>query len=157
MELTNVDKIAIESLINEGYSPNYIRSQFEDDKQEVAVKYATKMKRKRDKTVAIKPEEPPVKEFDKPALLNRLAKAGIHGEVAERLIKKALPNVSSKPPVDEIYNEVIRNIGPRELMVTTTEGGNKGVAVMTSAASAKGEKIGEKNPQEKKYVFKPNE
>ena len=157
MALTDIDKLAIDNLINEGYSPNYIRGKFEDEKQELAVKYATKMKRKREKTLAVKPEEEPIKEFDKPALLSRLAKAGIHGEVAERLIKRALPNVSSKPAVDEIYNEVIKNIGPRELMITETEAGNKGVAVMTGSASAKGEKIVGKHPQEKKYVFKPNE
>ncbi|MBP9778298.1 MAG: hypothetical protein KBD25_03860 [Rickettsiaceae bacterium] len=93
--------------------------------------------------------------FDKKAVLAKLAKAGIHGEVAERLISRALPNVSSRPEVNELYNEAIRMLGPRELMVTETEGGNKGVAVMTSAASAKGEKLVGKKRQET-YVFNPN-
>lgn len=93
--------------------------------------------------------------YDRRAVLSKLAKAGIHGKDADRLIERALQNVSSRPEVMELYNEVINLIGPRELMVTETANGNSGVVAMTGQASSKGEKIGG-SKTEKSYVFKPN-
>ncbi len=143
--LNEIEIYAIEGMLSKGMTKAEIHKSFSEDQLLEVDKQIKKLSKKK------KVDEP----FDKKAVLAKLAKAGIHGEVAERLISRALPNVSSRPEVNELYNEAIRMLGPRELMVTETEGGNKGVAVMTSAASAKGEKLVGKKRQET-YVFNPN-
>lgn len=143
--LSEIEIYAIEGMLSKGMTKAEIHKSFSEDQLLEVDKQIKKLSKKK------KVDEP----FDKKAVLAKLAKAGIHGEVAERLISRALPNVSSRPEVNELYNEAIRMLGPRELMVTETEGGNKGVAVMTSAASAKGEKLVGKKRQET-YVFNPN-
>lgn len=143
--LSEIEIYAIEGMLSKGMTKAEIHKSFSEDQLLEVDKQIKKLSKKK------KVDEP----FDKRAVLAKLAKAGIHGEVAERLISRALPNVSSRPEVNELYNEAIRMLGPRELMVTETEGGNKGVAVMTSAASAKGEKLVGKKRQET-YVFNPN-
>lgn len=143
--LNEIEIYAIEGMLSKGMTKAEIHKSFSEDQLMEVDKQIKKLSKKK------KVDEP----FDKKAVLAKLAKAGIHGEVAERLISRALPNVSSRPEVNELYNEAIRMLGPRELMVTETEGGNKGVAAMTSAASAKGEKLVGKKRQET-YVFNPN-
>ena len=143
--LNEIEIYAIEGMLSKGMTKAEIHKSFSEDQLLEVDKQIKKLSKKK------KVDEP----FDKKAVLAKLAKAGIHGEVAERLISRALPNVSSRPEVNELYNEAIRMLGPRELMVTETEGGNKGVAAMTSAASAKGEKLVGKKRQET-YVFNPN-
>lgn len=143
--LNEIEIYAIEGMLSKGMTKAEIHKSFSEDQLLEVDKQIKKLSKKK------KVDEP----FDKRAVLAKLAKAGIHGEVAERLIDRALPNVSSRPEVNELYNEAIRMLGPRELMVTETEGGNKGVVAMTSAASAKGEKSVGKKRQET-YVFNPN-
>lgn len=145
--LSEIEIYAIEGMLSKGMTKAEIHKSFSEDQ----LLEVDKQIKKLSKTTKKKVDEL----YDKKAVLAKLAKAGIHGEVAERLISRALPNVSSRPEVNELYNEAIRMLGPRELMVTETEGGNKGVAVMTSAASAKGEKLVGKKRQET-YVFNPN-
>lgn len=146
--LTNVEKHAVESMLDKKFTDDEIFKAFPAEKRKSVVSYMKKVR------ANVKPEKPQYN-YDRNALLAKLSKAGIHGQDAERLIAKALPNVSSKPEVNELYNEVIRNIGPLELMVRTTEGGNKTVAIMTAAASEKGQERAKKKQED--YVFKPQD
>lgn len=143
MALSNAEKHAIENMVNKGFTKEDILKELPEQKKNVAEKYIKKVQA----DMPVKPS------YDRVGLLAKLAKAGIHGKDAERLIEKALPNVSSKPALNEIYNEVIKNIGPRELMIRDSEGG-RSVAIMTEAASAKGEKSGTTR-QPESYVFRP--
>lgn len=83
--------------------------------------------------------------YDKPAVLSKMALAGIHGEDANRLLEKALANFQERGQkfveTKDLYNEVMRGIGARELMVREGNGGEKGVVVMTEAAANMGQNI----------------
>lgn len=144
--LSEIEKHAVDGMVLRGMTKAEIHKVFPRDQWkdvDAQIKKAPKAKA---------PEKPA---YDKRAVLAKLDKAGIHGRDAERLIERALPNVSSRPEVMELYNEVINLIGPRELMVTETANGNSGVAAMTGQASSKGEKISGTKTQ-KSYVFNPN-
>lgn len=153
MALSKAEKIAIERLVNENKNLNDVLDIFPIEQHTSVTRFASpliKEKAKREK------EQPPKLAYDKAAVLAKLAKAGIHGSEAERLINKALPNVSTRPEVNELYNEIINKLGPRELMIRETNDGKKTVAIMTPGASQKGEKIvGKKDQQD--YVFKPHD
>lgn len=94
-------------------------------------------------------------EYDHEAVLRKMAIAGIHGEDALRLIERALPKFKDrKAEVNEIYGEALRHVGPRELMVRASQGGDTGIAVMTEAAASRGERIAERvRPNQTEYVF----
>jgi len=80
--------------------------------------------------------------YDHHAVLSKMSQAGIHGEDALRLIEKALQKFKGRSAeVSEIYNEAMRNVGARELMIRQGVSGEKGVAVMTEGASTKGESL----------------
>ena len=151
MALSNAEKHAIENMISKGFTKEDILSELPETKKVVATKYIKRIEQQQAENVEATATPSP--SYDRGALLSKLSKAGIHGKDAERLIAKALPNVSSNPALNEIYNEVIRNIGPRELMTRESESGRR-VTIMTEAASAKGEKSGPTR-QPETYVFKP--
>lgn len=80
--------------------------------------------------------------YDHQAVLSKMSQAGIHGEDALRLIEKALQKFKGRSAeVSEIYNEAMRNVGARELMIRQGVSGEKGVAIMTEGASTKGENL----------------
>lgn len=150
--LTKIEQYAVDGMLAEDKNVQDIYEYFPKEKK-AAVRRHINMRVKEKE-----PDAPPVPRakplpYDKKAVLAKLSKAGIHGKDAERLIEKALPNVSSKPEVNELYNEAIRNIGPLELMIRKSEGGTN-VSIMTPAASIKGEKLGKKKPED--YVFRPD-
>ena len=144
--LSEIEKHAVEGMVLRGMTKSEIHKIFPQDKWKDV---DSQIKKSPKGKVADKTP------YDRRAVLAKLAKAGIHGKDADRLIERALQNVSSRPEVMELYNEVINLIGPRELMVTETANGNSGVVAMTGQASSKGEKIGG-SKTEKSYVFKPN-
>lgn len=143
--LSPIEKHAISDMVNKGMTEEDIRVMFPENKQDYVIKQV------RENEEAIKQAQK--LNYDRPAILAKLAKAGIHGKVADRLIDKALKNVSSKPEVNELYNEIISSLGPRELMVSKSYAGKK-IAVMTEEASGKGAGIKAAAPKE--YVYKPN-
>lgn len=93
--------------------------------------------------------------YDHQAVLSKMSQAGIHGEDALRLIEKALQKFKGRSAeVSEIYNEAMRNVGVRELMIRQGVSGEKGVAVMTEGASTRGESVIEKvRAHQPDYVF----
>jgi hypothetical protein len=151
--LSKAEKIAIERLVNENKNLNDVLDIFPIEQHTSVTRFAAPLIKERAKQEKVQPPKPA---YDKAGVLAKLAKAGIHGSEAERLINKALPNVSTRPEVNELYNEIINKLGPRELMIRETDGGKKTVAIMTPGASQKGEKIvGKKDQQD--YVFKPHD
>lgn len=144
--LSEIEAHAIAGMVLQGMTKSEIHKVFPQDKwKDVDAQIKKSPKAKKD-------EKP---SYDRRAVLSKLDKAGIRGQDADRLIERALLNVSSRPEVMELYNEVISLIGPRELMVRETANGNNNVAIMTGNASSKGEKqVGEK--RQESYVFKPN-
>lgn len=151
MALSKAEKVAVEQLVNQGKLLNEVLDIFPIEQHTSVTRFAAPLIKERAK----QDKEKPKPAYDKAAVLAKLAKAGIHGSEAERLINKALPNVSSRPEVNELYNEIINKLGPRELMIRETDGGKKTVAIMTPGASQKGEKIVGKKDQD--YVFKPHD
>jgi hypothetical protein len=84
-------------------------------------------------------------DYDHEAVLRKMAAAGIHGEDALRLISKALPKFNNrKAETSEVYGEALRHVGPRELMIRSSHGGDEGIAIMTESAAYRGERIHER-------------
>lgn len=95
-------------------------------------------------------------QYDKAAVLSKLDQAGIRGEDATHLIAKALSKFKNRKTVEakELYNEAMRNIGARELMLRQTNNGEKGVVTMTEAASNMGQNLHQQARQHQPdYVF----
>lgn len=123
--LTALEKLAIDGMVVKGQSIKEIKQVLKRSaKSQVVENY---LKESQPQSTQI---------YDHKAVLSKLASVGIHGEKALRLINIALKNCGTKPEVNEIYNEAIKNIGPRELMITESAGGvSRGITMMTEAAS----------------------
>ena len=80
--------------------------------------------------------------YDHQGVLSKMSKAGIHGEEALELIEKALDKFRGRTAeVSEIYNEAMKNVGPKQVIIRDGHGGTKGVAIMPEAASSRGEEL----------------
>ncbi len=125
--LTQIEKAAIESLVQKGESKTSIKKFLErSSNSSVVDKYV-------DSLVETKQVAP---KFDHKAVLSRLGDVGIRGDKARELIERALPHLSKTPNVEEVYNAAMSKIGPRELMITESANGvQHGVTVMTEAAA----------------------
>lgn len=144
--LSKIEKHAISDMVAKGMSDEDIRASFSEPRQDCVVKEIQQCRENIKQASKLN--------YDRQGILAKLAKAGIHGKVADRLIEKALPNVSTHPEIGELYNQIISSLGPRELMMNRSHAG-KAIAVMTEEASSKGSEIRPNQP--KSYVYKPNE
>ncbi len=176
--LTQFEKFAIIGMFYEGVDPEemkvllnraessqviekYLVTYKEKIEKQAAEKATSDRRNKVDKAAKTKKE--PLDQdynvsYDHQAVLRKMSMAGIHGEDALRLIQKALPKFENrKAEVNEIYNEAMSKVGARELMIRDSNTGSRGVAVMTEAASGKGEHIRNKvRNHTPDYVFSPN-
>lgn len=124
--LSEVEKNAIENMVNKGLAISTIKKKLKRTTKEI------------DQYIESVSPQATINPLVKSGTLARLAKAGLHGGEAVDLMNRTLKKIedTSSLSTEELYNACIANIGARELIKTTSDTGNAGVAVMTGEASA---------------------
>jgi len=124
--LTEVEQLAIESMVNKGLKLSTIKRKLGKHGKEVE-EYVSELDAQLGK----------VDSLIRSGVLARLAKAGINGSHADELMNRTLKQMDDPQhtSVEELYNACISMIGARELIKTTSDTGAPGVAVMTGEAS----------------------
>lgn len=136
--LTEVEKLAIRQLVSDGKNATQINQILgRPENSKLVQKFI-------DKEIVIKKEIKPIPELQadkKKKLMEKFVDVGIHGDDATKLIEKALRSeeVTVDSEVNEIYNNAIKRVGALELMIRNSQGARNNVAIMTEAASARGD------------------
>lgn len=143
MSLTDVEKLAIETMVQRGLPIEQIKETLgKAPKSRLVEKYIKEADL----------NKPP--KYDHNTVLQKLAAAGLDNEDCKRLVQSALKELGDSPTTSEVYNEAVRHIGPRERMV----GKQQGAKIMTPEASKMGDKKGERQESRstRDSIFKPN-
>ncbi len=140
-KLTEVEKLAIDNMVEKGFDLDKIKTTLDRSlSSKVVEKY-------------IGSQTTPQKQvsYDHRAVIKKMDESGIRGEDALNLIKRALKNFEGKDSIETgaLYNEAVKLIGPRELMIRESQNGvSKGVTIMTGEAA----KIGDRGDRESRGI-----
>jgi IS30 family transposase len=87
--------------------------------------------------------------------IRRLVKAGLKDYDAQELVYSVLDNTEDTFSVNELYATCLQRLSAKHVTIRETAGGREGVAIMTQAASERGDESKRKSPADNPDIYRP--